>query len=95
MLAKMPGLSVPGMEMARRLETGRLQSRGCSVPPVLPMLKSFLKRQFLARDLWFQRKPGILLENWRSELRFDITFLIAHLLQRHDQIGRASCRERV
>lgn len=51
-----------------------------------PVFKSFLKRQLTARDLWFQRKTGVLINNPASELRFDLGFAIAHLLQRRDPL---------
>ena len=50
------------------------------------MLRSFIKRRFLSRGVWFQRKSGVLLENWQDELRIDLTFLVGHLLQRRDPL---------
>lgn len=51
------------------------------------MIKRFLKRRLLDHDLWFQRKTGLLMEHWRSELRIDVTFVLAHLLQRRDPLS--------
>jgi FkbM family methyltransferase len=50
------------------------------------VFKSFLKRQLTARDLWFQRKTGVLINHPGNELTFDLGFAVAHLLQRRDPL---------